>query len=270
MGISLFFVYILYDLILKMAEINDFFIEENSIEFISDEKYKTVQEIVENIDAIARTTYMSLYVIDYYKQNFLYVSDNPLFLCGMAAETVKELGYNFYMNHVVPEDLQLLLEINTAGFKFLRNVPINEVRDYTISYDFFLKNKDSRKKQLINHQITPLRQIENGKVWLGLCVASISSSNKSGNIKMLKNKSGVYWNYNRESKKWKEAIRPELKPVEKEVLKLSAMGYTMCEIADEINRSFDTVKAYRKNIFEKLGVNNISEAISYVMNHRLF
>ena len=61
--------------------------------------------------------------------------------------------------------------------------------------------------------------------------------------------------------------RPELKDMEKDVLKLSAMGYTMNEIAGEVNRSFDTVKSYRKSLFEKLGVNNITEAISFAMNH---
>ena len=61
--------------------------------------------------------------------------------------------------------------------------------------------------------------------------------------------------------------RPELKDMEKDVLKLSAMCYTMNEIAGEVNRSFDTVKSYRKSLFEKLGVNNITEAISFAMNH---
>ena len=63
--------------------------------------------------------------------------------------------------------------------------------------------------------------------------------------------------------------RPELKEMEKEVLKLSAMGYTMNEIADKINRSFDTVKSYRRTLLEKLEVANISEAISFAINYRL-
>lgn len=86
---------------------------------------------------------------------------------------------------------------------------------------------------------------------------------------MMKNKSKDYWLYDRENKKWKATSRLEFSEAEKEVLRLSAMGFTMNEIADEIHRSFDTIKAYRKSLFEKLGVDNISEAISYAMNHRL-
>lgn len=210
-----------------------------------------------------------MYVIDYFKQNFLYVSDNPLLLCGMTANEVKELGYSFYINQVTPEDLQLLLEVNVAGFQFLKDIDVEELRDYTISYDFHIINKGSNKKRLVNHQITPLRLTEDGKVWLALCAASISSSNESGNIFMSKNKSKKHWHYNRTTKKWKEMPRPALKEVEMEVLKLSAMGFTMSEITDEVNRSFDTVKAYRKSLFEKLGVDNIVEAINLAMNQRL-
>ena len=252
-----------------MAEITDFFIDENSIQYIYEEDYETVKHLVTDIDIFARTTYKSVYIIDYYKQNFLYVSDNPIFLCGMTANEVKELGYNFYIKQVSPEDLLLLLEVNIAGFQFLQKVEREEISDYTVSYDFHLINKDSNKKRLINHQITPLRLTKNGKVWLALCTVAISSENKSGNITMSKNKSTEYWYYNRENKKWEKKSQPELKDIEKDVLILSAMGFTMSEIASEVDRSFDTIKAYRKNIFEKLGVDNISEAISLAMNYRL-
>ena len=44
------------------------------------------------VEAFARVTYQSVYLIDYYRQEILYVSDNPLFLCGHTAKEVKELG----------------------------------------------------------------------------------------------------------------------------------------------------------------------------------
>ena len=252
-----------------MTEIKDFFIKDNTIKSIPDEAYNGINQIIEDIDAFSRATYKSVYVIDYYKQNFLYVSGNPLFLCGMSAKEVKELGYNFYINHVPSEDLEFLLEINRVGFQFFSDIPIEENKDYTLSYDFHIVNKDSNKKRLINHQITPLRFTENGQLWLGLCAASVSSGNKSRNIVISKKKSKEYWLYNQNTKRWEIIQRPELKEMEKDVLKLSAMGYTMNEIAGEVNRSFNTIKSYRKSLFEKLGVNNISEAISYAMNHRL-
>ena len=62
---------------------------------------------------------------------------------------------------------------------------------------------------------------------------------------------------------------PTLTESEKSVLTLSIQGYTMSEIADKICLSLDTIKKYRKRIFEKLDVHNISEAIVAATNNKL-
>ncbi len=66
----------------NMAQIDDFFMYENRVEGITDADYQRAQLYVEAAQAFAQTTYQSIYIIDYYRKNFLYVSDNPLFLCG--------------------------------------------------------------------------------------------------------------------------------------------------------------------------------------------
>lgn len=52
---------------------------------------------------------------------------------------------------------------------------------------------------------------------------------------------------------------------EKIILKEIALGKTTKEIAAERNLSFHTVNSHRKNIFRKLEVNNVHEAIKYAM-----
>ena len=61
-----------------------------------------------------------------------------------------------------------------------------------------------------------------------------------------------------------------LKEEEIEVLRLSAAGLTMTEIADRMCRSLDTIKFYKRHAFEKLGVANITEAISRATLNKLF
>ena len=43
----------------------------------------------------------------------------------------------------------------------------------------------------------------------------------------------------------------------------------MKEIAEKMLRSFDTVKFYRRQIFEKLDVQNITEALALAINYGL-
>ncbi len=56
-----------------------------------------------------------------------------------------------------------------------------------------------------------------------------------------------------------------LTPAERKCTEKIALGKTTKEIAAEKNLSFHTVNSHRKNIFRKLGVNNVHEATKYAM-----
>ena len=60
-----------------------------------------------------------------------------------------------------------------------------------------------------------------------------------------------------------------LTKTETEILKEIALGITTREIAEKRFSSFHTVNTHRKNIFRKLGVNNVHEAIRYAMRSGL-
>lgn len=65
----------------------------------------------------------------------------------------------------------------------------------------------------------------------------------------------------------KSAVMEEnpLTTTEKSILREIAMGKTTKEIAAEKNLSFHTINSHRKNIFRKLGVNNVHEATRYAI-----
>lgn len=59
--------------------------------------------------------------------------------------------------------------------------------------------------------------------------------------------------------------KAKLTPTETEILKEIANGLTTKEIAEKRISSFHTVNTHRKNIFRKLGVNNVHEATKYAL-----
>lgn len=61
----------------------------------------------------------------------------------------------------------------------------------------------------------------------------------------------------------------KLTRTETEILKDIAMGMTTREIAEKRISSFHTVNTHRKNIFHKLGVNNVHEATKYALRSGL-
>ena len=60
--------------------ISNFFRPINTDIQIPDSEYAKTDVCIVMADALARNTNHSLYIIDYHRKNFLYVSSNPLFL----------------------------------------------------------------------------------------------------------------------------------------------------------------------------------------------
>lgn len=250
-----------------MVSFEDFFLSSNTINHISEEEYQKVDILIEAVDSIARVSYHSFYIIDYYKKKFLYVSDNPLFLCGLTSEEVKSEGYMFYLRHVPTEEQEILNEMNRAGFAFYNKLPLEEKLKYTISYNFNLLNKN--KKLLINHKLTPCVLDRKGEIWLAVCVVSLCPVDTLGNIMIRKTGETDYWEYSLEGHRWKERKGITLTEREKDVLILSAQGYTMKDIANRLCVGIDTVKFHKRKLFEKMEVRNITEALSFATNSKL-
>lgn len=251
-----------------MVSESDFFSFKNTVRNVSGNELEQTGNYLEPIEAFARTTYKSIYVIDYEKKGFEYVSENPLFLCGHTAEEVKEMGYAFYFKYVLKEDLDLLLKINTIGFNFYEKIPVENRKSHTITYDFHLRNPEG-KVILINQKLTPLFLTNDGKIWKAICIISLSSEQNAGNIKIYEKGSSKILKYDLEGDFWKTTERIELSNREKEVLRFSIRGFTINEIAEAIFVSPDTVKFHRRKLFDKLEVANISEAIAYATNNKL-
>jgi len=240
---------------------------KNKVEKISTEDLQQ-QDYMEAIKAFARLTYESVYIIDYEKMAFEYVSENPLFLCGYSPNEVLDLGYEFYFKNVTEKDLALLSLINEAGFDFFAKLPNEEKKHYSITYDFHLINREG-KPTLINHKLTPLFLTGEGKMWKAMCIVSISYHQQAGNICIYKQGTDELWALNIESKSWQKSEKPKLSKREIEILQLHAQGLTINQIAKKIFVAPDTVKYYRRRIFERLEVNNMVEALSHAVNSKM-
>jgi DNA-binding NarL/FixJ family response regulator len=70
-------------------------------------------------------------------------------------------------------------------------------------------------------------------------------------------------------KKYNSGEASPLTGSEKDIVVLIAKGLTTKEIARQKNISFHTVNTHRKNIFRKLGINNVSELLMVAMKNGL-
>ena len=250
-----------------MDEINRFFSRKNTVDFLSEEEYAQSGNYLETLRAVCRLSYMSMYIIDYERKEFEYVSDNPLFLCNHTPSEVMAMGYAFYFKYVFKEDLEMLIRVNEIGFEFFNRTPLQDRKNYSISYDFNLQA--GKDKILINHKLTPIFITSEGKIWKALCVVSLSSNAASGNILLSKTGEDSFWELDLADGVWNKMDKSRLTERELQTVRLHAQGLTIGQIADRMCIAVDTVKFHRRKLFDKLHVKNMGEALAYVKNNKL-
>jgi DNA-binding CsgD family transcriptional regulator len=201
-----------------------------------------------------------IYMVDYEKKKVFFMSDNIAKWCGIPPE--KADNYDEYVKCVPDNDYKMLIEINEAAFKYLQNLPDDEIIKYSLSYNFHLN------KLLMHQYFTPV-VVENGVIKIGLFVLAIPSEQESGRIIMRRHGNPDFYEYSRTKKIWEHKDGVVLTDIEQKVLWLSAQGNTVEQIGQETHKSPDTVKTYKKRLFKKLGVSSISEALIYAINNRL-
>lgn len=100
-------------------------------------------------------------------------------------------------------------------------------------------------------------------------MVSLSTRVNAGHIEIRRTGHKGYWTYLLDQHKWEECKGITLNDKEKDILTLSAQGYTMNEIADKLCIAIDTVKYYKRKIFERMEVKNITETLSFAINYKL-
>lgn len=238
---------------------------------VCDADYRTLQlgARIHTLETTSLHTYKTYLVFDFYKKEFVYVSSNPLFLFQNSAENVKKEGITFYQNRLVDGEREFLCKLFRATAHFLEFQVLPEERSkYTLSYN--VRVLDSQKRKLLlNNKISFMEVTPTGKIWLALCSVSLASS-QNEDIAFIQNTvSGKYWEYNTFNETWKEFAVSELSECERLTIHLSRQGYSVSDIAARLARSEDAIKKYRKDLFAKLDVNNIAEAIALAVDMRL-
>lgn len=223
---------------------------------------------IEVLKALASMTYKSIYILDHEKRKFEYISDNPLFLCGHSVQEVQTMGFDFYIHCVPEEEQDVLRQSIQAGFGFLNAVPTEYKKDYTLSCDFHLKHRHI-PNLLIRQEVTPLQLTSSGRVSKSMGIAALSTAQQAGNIEVYTKERTHRWVYDRTQKNWIKKVNPIFTYKELTVLYATIQGCTVQEIADLLYLSPDTIKFHRKKIMEKCHVHTLTEAIRYVIVHKL-
>lgn len=246
---------------------DDFCTPENAIKSVTKKSFSKINDIINTVEAFVRCTNKSVFIVDYYQKKIIYASSGMEMLLGKSAEEIMEAGNELYMELIPSDDLKTILEIYCQGLIKLNETPVSERQSYSLSFDFHMICNG--KERMFNQHLTPLALNNKGSIWLALCTISLSSCKKAGNGILRKVGIREYWTYDLNEKNWKLNKEFKLSDIEKEILRLSVQGLKVDEIAARFGKQRDHIKNYKRILFKKLNVHNISEAITYTTNSHL-
>jgi DNA-binding CsgD family transcriptional regulator len=210
------------------------------------------------------------FVMDFQKRCLPVVSHRDIFLCGHPFEYAAQAGYDFFPETVHEEDLPLFIKIHRTILK--SEYIIGEKQQSQIQYFYFtIRIKDYPQLYpkpnylMICHKIKPI--FIKGKIRYGLCVVTISRMLTSGNLRVYFNNNRKVEEYSFDVNIWTKYDVEPLTEREIEILRLAKRGFKEQEIADQCYITYGRLRHITSDIYRKLDVKTIEQAIVHASNH---
>lgn len=213
--------------------------------------------IAEMVRRLGSLVYQGLYAYDTEASRLLAVSDNIQRKLGLTAEEIAHKDLDLIgIDHRVVENTTHLLRL------CINRIPADRYKELYLFLNFDILI--GGEKMRLTHKLTPFNHDEENEVryLLGVIEPSAIRGSETAVIG-IPNSAYIYRHEFGDSDV--EALTPiYLTQHERAMLQLSTIGLSANDIAHRMHRSEDTVKAYRRSVYEKLGVSNLASAITVV------
>ena len=243
--------------------VNYFDIQPSEVEALDDQELMRVRQ---EADAFARLNYCNVYVLDLFREQFVYVRNELKWMRELLPEAGAESGGDYFERCFLPSDAWKMQAAARAAARWVMRFPADERSEFILMAPIRISRLSSHGHEVTYHKVTPLRMTASGKVWLALCADFIAARHTS---EVVLRKGARFWIYRKTTDSWHEETIPTLREREREMLVLSAAGMDIDGIARALCTTQANVKRIRHNVYRKLHVDNITEAINFSLTHQL-
>lgn len=240
--------------------------ESNVSADVPDSDYQGLSLLFEALGATARLTNCSMFVIDFAKKELVFRTPRLKYADNAAPEDFRRSDPNPYWSLIHDEDLHVMIETRDPYLRLIRSLPPEQQlgNTYIIDYRIRLNNRD----YVVAQKFTPLKLCPDGSLWLGLFCITESTNKACEHIAVFGD--GFRYTYSFKHKSFTPFDEyMELTDIEKAILQRSAKGLTTEQIATELCRSVNTIKTHKRQLFNKLHVTSMREALTFVANYGL-
>ena len=219
------------------------------------------EQYIKMAQAISKGADSLVYVFSLKYKVFLYFSKYQLLENVVDTAEVYRRGLDYLITLVEDGERNALKDAFSRMWKDYRCVPEKYRADYLIFLNQFLVK--GKKKYMLFNRLSVLSHSEEGLPDLLLGTAKVGKDSYTASIMAGVPGSEYFINYSSQVESSEELAFVELTDNERTMLGFAECGYSVSEIASMMSRTEDTVKFYRRQIFKKLEVDTIAEAVSY-------
>ncbi|MDH6356549.1 helix-turn-helix transcriptional regulator [Parabacteroides sp. PF5-9] len=225
------------------------------------------QCFIQSLKTMENLMDINAFIIDCQNKQILYATQECFTFFGLKAAKNNHLKFDFLDNYICPKEFHRVAKVNFMILDFFYSLPEERRKHCYSTHDFKLKKENYTT--VMNLKLSVLDMTECGNLRLSLCVLNhYSIQNKPCNtyIKMLD--TGTVYELIPSSLKFVEVKTQKLTSKANMIIKLASNGKTEAEIADKLRISVNTVKYHKKQIFYRIGVKNMAEAIQWANNQK--
>ena len=234
----------------------------------NDSDQQFLRQYIEACELMSRCLDQVIYVADYRKQEFAYVSAVPTMLFGLTPRSIINRGFGFLDDYITEEDVVFIRGIMRAWFSFLEGCPRHHLNSYVLSYNLRLKSM-AHGELVIANSLIPLQFDRDGHPWLAHGSISMATDRRLhlGRIGLMGLPS--YWEYNEQECQFRLVEVPPLSEVSKQVIYLSRLNLPVSEIAKKLGRTESTIKWYRAMLKRQFRVKTFEQVIATASSLKL-
>lgn len=207
------------------------------------------------------------YLFDVRNGRFRYISSAITRVLGFDPNAVT---VDFFMSRIHPEDRPIFLNNETQVVQFFRNLPIDKISKYKVSYDYRVIDAAGRHKRILQ-QVVTIDHDAAGNVLMTLGVhTDISFMGKAdrSTLSFIGLDDEPSYNDVKVAPVYQKPVERFTKR-EKEIMECLLNGDKTADIAKKLNISKYTVDTHRRNILAKTNAKTTHELAVKIMSGNL-
>ncbi len=227
---------------------------------------------VHHLEALQAFTQVSgelLFVRDIIDYTYKFVSGNFIEYSGYSKDEVLNMGEKAFETVIAPEDIQFLKEHEPLFYQFVAELPQERQKQAVLVQNYSFLHKNGSRYPVSIH-LSPFEFDSSNKLQLVLGRTNFCPRMGVHEAIIIMMDTKESFRYDIQKKNFFLSEITSLSQIEKNILIYGVRGYTEKELATKFSVSVNTVKKHKSNIFNRLSVNNITEAYVVALNMKMF